>query len=209
MLKRALGLRGEIDLAFLEPLDEIARSEVDQFDCVGAIEHMLLRHAGVAQVAVTVHTDPSGDRRLIGYVVGKASTPAITRYLRERLPDYMVPGQWVRLDALPLGPTGKVDRRQLPVPSPLAAAEPARPVTAAERALIGWCQELLGLASADLDTDFLAAGGHSLFAVRLLNRIRMEFDVEMSLSTIMGSPRLADLAAVVAARSASRGQPDP
>jgi amino acid adenylation domain-containing protein len=176
---------------------------------LGAIEHMLLRHAGVAQVAVTVHTDPSGDRRLIGYVVGKASTPAITRYLRERLPDYMVPGQWVRLDALPLGPTGKVDRRQLPVPPPLAAAAPARPVTAAERALIGWCQELLGLASADLDTDFLAAGGHSLFAVRLLNRIRMEFDVEMSLSTIMGSPRLADLAAVVAASQQSRGLPDP
>jgi len=175
---------------------------------LGAVEHALLRHPGVTRAAVTVHTDPTGDRRLIGYFVGTASPGAITASLRERLPEYMVPTQWVQLDALPLGPTGKVDRKALPAPPAHAAPDSGRQATATERALIKWYRELLGLASADLDTDFLAVGGHSLSAVRLLNRIRTEFDVEMSLSTILSSPRLADLAAAVAVGQRARELPE-
>ena len=176
---------------------------------LGATEHALLGHPGVTQAAVTVQADPTGDSRLVGYTVGPAGAGEITDYLRKKLPEYMIPAQWVRLDALPLGPTGKVDRRALPVPRAQAAADPGAAATAVERDLIEWCRELLGVASVGPDSNFLAVGGHSLLAVRLLNRIRTELDVEVSLSAILGSPRLADLAAVVSASQQARGLPEP
>jgi amino acid adenylation domain-containing protein len=173
---------------------------------LGAAEHALLCHPGVTQAAVAVHTDPTGDRRLIGYTVGPADGAGLTAFLRGTLPEYLIPGQWVRLDALPLGPTGKVDRHALPAPQ-AAAAQPERPLTAVEQLLAAWYCELLGLATAGPDTDFLAAGGHSLLAARLVNRIRVKLGVEVSLSAIFAIPSLADLAAMVTVRQQAGDPP--
>ncbi|MGH3157016.1 MAG: amino acid adenylation domain-containing protein, partial [Streptosporangiaceae bacterium] len=163
------------------------------------VERALAEHPLVDQVAVTVYSDPTGDRRLVGYTVGAAGRDELVGYLRGRLPEYMIPSQWVRLDAMPLGSTGKVDRKALPAPGGAPATAPARARTLVEELLIAWYCELLGVADVGPDTDFFAAGGHSLFASRLVARIRATFGVEMPLAAVFANPRLGDLAAEVAA----------
>ncbi|HEY2577629.1 MAG TPA: amino acid adenylation domain-containing protein, partial [Streptosporangiaceae bacterium] len=163
---------------------------------LGAIEQAIMAHPGIAQAAVAVHTDPSGDRRLVGYVVGTAAGAALSAYLADLLPSHMIPGQWLPLPELPLGPTGKVDRRALPGPQ-TGSTRAARPSTVAEELLIAWYAELLGLADVTPDTDFFAVGGHSLLASRLAARIRASLGVDLPLGTVFGNPRLADLAAAI------------
>ena len=165
---------------------------------LGAIEQAIMAHPDVAQAAVTVRTDPSGDRRLVGYVVGRADGPALSGYLADLLPSYMIPGQWISLPELPLGPFGKVDRAALPA-AEIGTARPARPNTVAEELLIAWYAELLGLADVTQDTNFFTVGGHSLLASRLAARIRAALGVDLPLGTVFSHPRLADLAAAVTA----------
>ncbi len=164
---------------------------------LGAIEHALLTHPGVSQAVVAVHADPSGDRRLVGYTVGTAQPAALTEHLRGHLPSHMIPGQWIALDAMPLGPTGKVDRGALPAPT-TGATGPQSAAGAAQDLLIAWYTELLGLTGVSEDTDFFAVGGHSLFAARLVGRVKATFGVELSLSVVFENPRIAELATVVA-----------
>ncbi|HEY7143157.1 MAG TPA: amino acid adenylation domain-containing protein [Streptosporangiaceae bacterium] len=194
---------------------------------LGAVEQALTAHPRVAQAAVTARTDPSGDRRLIAYIVpvpvpaaaaspvpvpagpagasagpgdgsGAVTGPALARHLAEILPAYMIPGQWVTLPALPLGPTGKVDRGALPAP-PAALARLARPLTIAEELLAAWYAELLGLPAVTPDTNFFTVGGHSLLASRLAARIRAVLAADVPLATVFSHPRLADLAAAMTA----------
>jgi amino acid adenylation domain-containing protein len=165
---------------------------------LGAIEQAVLTHPDVMQAIVSAPADPSGDRRLVGYVVGDADGATLSRHLGAILPSYMIPGQWIRLAELPLGPTGKVDRGALPG-SEAASARPARPSTVVEELLVAWYAEFLGLADVTPETDFFAMGGHSLLASRLAARIRAVLAVDVPLSMVFGNPRLADLAAAVAA----------
>lgn len=171
---------------------------------LGAIEHALVSHPDVRQAAVIVHADPSGDRRLVGYTVGAAAGERLTEHLRSLLPGYMVPGQWITLDALPLGPSGKVDRAALPEPAPSAVVA-AHSSTAAENQLTAWYAELLGYSEATPDTDFFLAGGHSLFATRLVSRIKATFGVELSLQVVFDNPRIGDLATVVVTQAPAPG----
>jgi amino acid adenylation domain-containing protein len=119
----------------------------------------------------------------------------------------MIPGQWITLPALPLGPTGKVDRRALPALATASTAttgsgpgeQATRPRTVLEELLVAWYSELLGMADVTPETDFFEVGGHSLLASRLAARIRAVLAVEVPLTTVFDHPRLADLAAAVAA----------
>ncbi|OLB77884.1 MAG: hypothetical protein AUI14_14900 [Actinobacteria bacterium 13_2_20CM_2_71_6] len=165
---------------------------------LGAIEQAVTTHPEIAQVAVTAHADPSGDRRLVGYVVGSADGPALSRHLADLLPSYMIPGQWIHLEKLPLGATGKVDRQALPAPE-ARSVRTARPNTVVEELLVAWYTELLALADVTPETDFFAVGGHSLLASRLAARIRAVLAVDVPLATVFANPRLADLAVAVAA----------
>ncbi|MGD0603555.1 MAG: amino acid adenylation domain-containing protein [Streptosporangiaceae bacterium] len=164
---------------------------------LGTVEQAVLTHPDVVQAVVSAYADPSGDRRLVGYVVGSADGPALSRYLADLLPSYMIPGQWISLPALPLGPTGKVNRRALPEPQ-ASSLRPARPSTVIEELLVAWYAEFLGLADVTPETDFFAVGGHSLLASRLAARIRAVLAVDVPLTTVFNRPRLADLAAAVA-----------
>ncbi len=163
---------------------------------LGAIEHALRTHPDVGQAAVVVHTDPTGDKRLVGYTVGSAGPDELTEHLRGLLPGYMIPGQWIALDALPLGATGKVDRNALARPVVLPDGEGAE-VTRAQELVVSWYAELLGCADATPDTDFFVVGGHSLFAARLVSRIKASFGTDLRLSDIFDNPRIADLAMVI------------
>ncbi|MFE9694033.1 amino acid adenylation domain-containing protein [Micromonospora sp. NPDC005806] len=141
---------------------------------LGEIESALREQDGVAEAAVVVREDTPGDKRLAAYVVGLASAADLKAALKQRLPEYMVPAAFVALDALPLSPNGKLDRRALPAPvvTRESAAELVEPRTSTERSLAGIWSEVLGVPTLGIDDDFFDLGGHSMLATQVVARIR-------------------------------------
>jgi len=169
----------------------------------GEIEAALARFPGVKRCAVAAVEGPGrGDRRLVAYVVPEAGAdlaPAALRaFLGERLPAYMVPADWVTLDALPLTRTGKLDRRALPAPERPPAAAGRAPRNATERGLAEIWSELLGVEAPGIEDDFFDLGGHSLLATQLLSRVRDRFGAELPLRALFERPTIAGLAGLLA-----------
>ncbi|MET9617094.1 non-ribosomal peptide synthase/polyketide synthase [Kitasatospora indigofera] len=166
---------------------------------LGEIEAVLAEHPQVAQAAAVVRTEE--DARLVAYVVpvsgAGVAAGELREHLRRRLPEYMVPAAFVTLDALPLTPNRKLDRRALPAPGQIAAAPGRAPRTATEHLLAGLFAEVLGLAEAGPDDSFFDLGGHSLLATRLVARARSVLGVELRLSDLFDAPTVAELAAAV------------
>jgi aspartate racemase len=153
--------------------------------------------------AVAVREAGPGDKRLVAYVVraaGQAYTPeALRAYLKQKLPDYMVPGAFVFLEALPLNASGKVDRRKLAVcepviPPPASVAEPRNEIE--ERITRIWAT-VLGREAASIEQNFFDAGGHSLLATRVVSRVNSAFQVNVSLARFFAAPTIAALATAV------------
>src|ERR1022692_796815 len=167
---------------------------------LGEIEAVLASQPGVAQVAVVVREDRPGDKRLAGYVVPAAGTvldPAALRAAASQvLPGYMVPSAIVVLQALPLSPVGKLDRRALPAPE-YAAGGGQAPATAAERALCEVFAQVLGLDQVGVQDSFLDLGGHSLLATRLVSRIRVVLGAELPVRAVFEHPTPALLAGLL------------
>ncbi|MFF2326473.1 MULTISPECIES: non-ribosomal peptide synthase/polyketide synthase [unclassified Streptomyces] len=166
---------------------------------LGEIEAVLAEHPGIARAAVTVRTDE--ESRLVAHVVPATGqivrTDTLRAWLRERLPEYMVPSALVVLDALPMTPNGKLDRRALPAPERQPAAPGRAPRTAVEHLLSGLFAEVLGVAEAGLDDSFFDLGGHSLLATRLVSRARSVLGVELRLRDLFDAPTVTELAARV------------
>ncbi|WP_189267314.1 non-ribosomal peptide synthase/polyketide synthase [Streptomyces fuscichromogenes] len=166
---------------------------------LGDIETALAEHPQVARAAVIVRQDRAGDTRLVGYPVpatGAELRPEDLRaYLRERLPDHMVPAAFVSLAALPLNASGKLDRRALPEPEYTASRAGRAPHTPQEQVLAELFAEVLGLPQVGVDDDFFDLGGHSLLATRLVARVRAALGVELALRTLFQTPTVAGLAA--------------
>jgi len=164
----------------------------------GEIEARLAEHQGVREAVVLAREDTPGDRRLVAYVVGDeaASEEALRAHLGETLPAYMVPSAFVRLDAFPLTPNGKLDRRALPAPEggAHAAREYEAPVGKMEQALAGIWAELLLVERVGRGDDFFMLGGHSLLAVQMISRVRQAMEVELALGAVFEDPTLAALA---------------
>ncbi|MER5281723.1 amino acid adenylation domain-containing protein, partial [Streptomyces sp. NPDC002809] len=159
----------------------------------GEVEAVLAEHPAVAQAAVAAQDD-----RLVGYVVARpalAARPAeLAAYLRERLPDYLVPAVFMVLDALPLTPNGKLDRAALPVPAAAPAGSGRVPRTPQEQILAELFAEVLGVPRVSVDDDFFELGGHSLLATRLAARVRSVLGVELGLRALFQAPTVAGLA---------------
>ncbi|HSG39079.1 MAG TPA: condensation domain-containing protein, partial [Thermoanaerobaculia bacterium] len=190
------------DLEFLGRFDDQVKIRGFRIE-PGEIEEALLTLAGVREAAVVVR-----EGRLVAYVTGPAETDALRQALRERLPDYMVPAAFVRLDALPLSPNRKVDRKALPAPEWQGSeAGHQAPRTPVEEVLAGIWSDLLGLERVGAADHFFELGGHSLLATRVMSRLRSAFGVEMPLRELFEAPRLSDLAhRVEAALRAGEGR---
>ncbi|MFI6685879.1 amino acid adenylation domain-containing protein [Streptomyces sp. NPDC050485] len=171
----------------------------------GEIEAALVTHPRIADAAVVAHTD--ADRTvLVGHVVAPDWSEPHTAELREHLlttlPEYMVPAVFLGLDALPLTPSGKVDRRALPEPPQQVATGTAYepPATVTEEALADIWQELLGVERVGVHDNFFEAGGDSLLAVRLASRINAAFGTDISPRTLFDRPTIAGTAIEVEER---------
>ncbi|WP_419794896.1 amino acid adenylation domain-containing protein [Pseudomonas palleroniana] len=170
---------------------------------LGEIEARLAQHPGIRDAAVLVREDSPGDKRLVAYFTAHAEAqPAGVDVLREHLqallPDYMIPAAYVQLDALPLSPNGKLDRRALPVPDveAFASRDYEAPHTAIETTLAELWSQLLGVARVGRQDNFFELGGHSLLAVKLIERMRQQ-GLSADVRVLFGQPTLAALAAAV------------
>jgi len=163
---------------------------------LGEIEAGLAGHAQVREAAVLALDDGSGGKRLVAYYAGEAlAVDALRAHLSERLPEYMVPAAYVRLDRLPLSPNGKLDRKALPAPDDDAYAVRAYepPVGHTEQALAGIWSEVLRIERVGRHDDFFELGGHSLLAVQVISRVRQVLDVDLALRSVFESPTLSQL----------------
>ena len=168
---------------------------------VGEIEAVLAQHPSVQETVVIAREDVPGDKRLVAYVVS-AQEPALTiselrSFLKEKLPDYMVPSAFVTLDALPLTPNGKLNRRALPAPDWTKRDREetfVAPRTLVEEVLAGIWSQVLGLEQPSIHDNFFELGGHSLLAVQVISRVRDAFGVELPLRYLFEAPTVSSLA---------------
>ncbi|WP_256788928.1 non-ribosomal peptide synthetase [Frankia sp. AvcI1] len=168
-------------LQFLGRVDDQVKIRGHRVE-LGEIESVLLAAPGVAQATVAARTDGPGGRYLAAYLVladgAQPDAAALRAHAAATLPDHMVPATLTFLPALPLSPSGKVDRRALPAPrfgADPAAASPARPpASGAETTLAALFADILGVESVRLDTSFFELGGDSILAIRLVSRARRE-----------------------------------
>ncbi len=169
---------------------------------LGEIEAALEKHEGVAE-GVVVAREVDGEKRLTGYVVASRPRPQeneLRKFLRERLPEYMVPADFVFLESFPLTPNGKVDRRALPVPKVRElehGADFVAPRGDVENRLAGLWEQVLGKRPIGARENFFELGGHSLAAVRLMQRVEKEFGKKLLLTALLQAPTVEQLAATL------------
>jgi amino acid adenylation domain-containing protein len=168
---------------------------------LGEIEATLAAHPQVLEGVVVARAGAGGDRRLVAYAVARdgvvPSAAELRAHLAESLPEYMVPQAFVVLEALPLLPNGKVDRRGLPEPEwdRLARAKGFEaPRTELEEELAAIWAEVLQVERVGIHDDFFELGGHSLLATRALGRIRGQLGVDLALRVLFTAPTVAEVA---------------
>ncbi|MBV8203355.1 MAG: non-ribosomal peptide synthetase, partial [Acidobacteria bacterium] len=179
---------------------------------LGEIEAALGRHPALREAAVAVREDARG-ARLLAFVAARQGVEVepheLRAWLRERLPDPMVPTAWTILAALPLTANGKVDRRALAALAPAAAtpgaAALAAPRTPIEGVLAGIWEQVLGRERVDVFSSFFDLGGHSLLATQVVARVRQAFGIELPLRQLFEAPTVALLGAAVEAALRSGG----
>ncbi|GAA4977569.1 non-ribosomal peptide synthetase [Actinoplanes utahensis] len=167
---------------------------------LGEIEAAVAGHPRVERAAVVVRLDPAGERRLVAYAVPAepAPTPAELReHAARHLPEHQVPAAVVLLDALPMTPHGKLDRRALPEPDYRTDTPGRAPRNPREAILCDIFAEVLGVATVGLDDDFFALGGHSLLVNRLVNSIREALGTDLAIRQVFRTPTVAGLSAAL------------
>ncbi|RKH15280.1 amino acid adenylation domain-containing protein [Corallococcus sp. CA047B] len=165
---------------------------------LGEIEEALRLHPAIKDASV-IAREAGGDRRLAAYLVPHDAVPDVSElraWLRERLPEHMVPASFTPLAALPLTVNGKVDRRALPAPEPARgdALSYVPPRTPTEVALCRLWASLLDVERVGLHDNFFHLGGHSLLATQLVSRIRAELGAELALRVLFTGPTVAEMA---------------
>jgi amino acid adenylation domain-containing protein len=167
---------------------------------LGEIEETLCRHPAVSQAVALLREDQPGQKRLAAYVTGTEplDTGALTAFLRERLPGYMVPSALMVLDALPLTPNGKIDQAALPQPVIIRRSQAMTPPRNAveERLAVLW-RTLLDLPEVGIEESFFDLGGNSLLILQAVTEIRTAFDVDPPLQHLFEQPSIAAWARII------------
>jgi amino acid adenylation domain-containing protein len=174
---------------------------------LGEIEAVLAEHPQVQECVAAVRDDSGEEKQLVAFIVPRTNSITSTevrRFLRERLPDYMVPTAYVTLTALPLTANGKVDRKALPalttaISLPEEGRE-SRQLTPVQEAVSEIWRNVLGIERVGLHDDFFDLGGHSVLVTQITSRVRQVFDVELSMRHLFGAPTVAALAQIVEER---------
>ncbi|MCW3112576.1 MAG: linear pentadecapeptide gramicidin synthetase LgrD, partial [Segetibacter sp.] len=164
---------------------------------LGEIESVLLQSGLVKQAVVVAKADGGETKRLVGYVIsnGAFDRQQVMKYLQSKLPEYMVPALWVKLESLPLTANGKIDRKALPNPeaADLITNKYVTPENEVQIALAEIWQELLGVERIGIEDNFFELGGHSLLAMRMVAAIRKKMKVELPLKEVFVHPTIARL----------------
>ncbi|MBK8549761.1 MAG: amino acid adenylation domain-containing protein [Ignavibacteria bacterium] len=168
---------------------------------LGEIESVLQQNETVKQAVVLAREDKAGNKRLTGYIVTGEQfvKDDLISYMRNRLPEYMIPGLWVEMESLPITPNGKIDKKALPDPdvSELLTNEYTAPRNEDEAKLANIWMEVLDLERVGINDNFFELGGHSLLAMRVISSIRKELGSELAIKDIFQSPTIAELAVLL------------
>ncbi|NJK50971.1 amino acid adenylation domain-containing protein [Candidatus Gracilibacteria bacterium] len=164
---------------------------------LGEIETVLTGHPQIRETVVTVREDRLSDRVLVAYVVPNQkefSSKELRSFLKQKLPDYMLPSVFVMLEAIPLTPNGKVDPHALPMPSQSNSEENCYipPHTPTQEVLAAiWAE--LGLERVGIHDNFFELGGHSLLATQVISRVQAAFEIELPLQSLFTYPTIEEL----------------
>jgi len=174
---------------------------------LGEIESVLEKHPGVRSAVVVAH-ESEGGKRLAGYVIASHPKPSsldLSKYLKDRLPEYMVPADFVFLETMPLTPNGKVDRRALPRPESSAekGEDFVAPRSEFESIMTRQWEQVLGKRPIGVRDNFFEIGGHSLAAARLMGMVGKEFGKKLLLTDLLQAPTIEELVALVRLESPS------
>jgi amino acid adenylation domain-containing protein len=182
---------------------------------LGEIEARLMEHSGVREAVVIMGEATAGDKRLVAYYTAveeetRLSAEVLRPYLSARLPEYMIPAAYVRMEKLPLTPNGKLDRRALASVEELAQRGGERkyegPRTAVEEILCGIWEEVLNVERVGVCHNFFELGGHSLLATRVVSRVRETLFVTVSVRNLFEAPTIREFSQRVLEREVQQGQ---
>jgi aspartate racemase len=165
---------------------------------LGEIEATLRQHAKVRDAVVMARADQPGPKRLVAYYISQPAKPCAREelhlFLKEKLPEYMVPAVFVLLEVFPLTPSGKVDRQRMPAPEPSRlelAGNYQPPKTPTQKAVAKIWAEVLGLTHVGIHDNFFHLGGNSLLAVQAIARMGQAFGVELPVAGLFEAPTIA------------------
>jgi amino acid adenylation domain-containing protein len=195
-------LDGDID--FLGRLDQQVKIRGYRIE-LGEIESQLRQHKNITAALVLtneLNTGPAAnqcqDKSLCAYLVSNSdfSVSEIREFLLKKLPGYMIPAYFVRIDSIPITPNGKIDRKALPAPRVKTGGEYAAPRDETEKKLVEIWSEVIGIEKdiISIDTNFFELGGHSLKAIELSARVHKELNVNVMLAEIFKTPTVRGLA---------------
>jgi amino acid adenylation domain-containing protein len=187
-------------IAFLGRIDDQVKIRGFRIE-LGEVEAVLSQHPAVREAVVVAREDVPGEKHLVAYVLANqepgSATSMLRSFLKEKLPEYMVPSLFVILDAFPLTPNGKVDRRALPAPDTSSTRLPGTlvpPRDSLELQLVQMWEEILHLHPLGVTENFFDLGGHSLLAVRLMAQMQRQFGLELPLAALFHGATIEDLA---------------
>ena len=168
---------------------------------LGEIESVLSQHAQVSAAVVVAKSINGSEKELIAYTTGEAEATDLKSYLKEKLPSYMVPSYYVKLDAIPLTSNGKVNRKALPMHegTGMQGVGYVAPITEIEKQLVKIWSTVLGVEESTLSikADFFDLGGHSLNAILLISRIHRFFNIRLMISDLFFNSELESLGRII------------
>lgn len=172
---------------------------------LGEIEAVLNQHPNLREAKVITREDIPGDKRLVAYIISTSNqnspseiSTELRQYLKEKLPEYMIPSAFVVLETFPLTPNGKIDNRALPVPNFSSAANNyVAPRTPTEEILVNIWSQVLKIETIGVHDNFFELGGHSLIATQVISRIRQTLNREIPLRLLFASPTIAQLSSQI------------